>query len=439
MRPLTASPGLAIYLAPRMLLLAWLGLVSGLPLALTASTLTAWLADSGLSIKTIGLFALVGVPYTFKFVWAPLMDGLSPPLGKQLGRRRAWMVWWLLALALCIFATSTMAVTDLYAIALLTLALAFSSASFDINLDALRIDWLPAEEQGAGAAMAVLGYRIGMIVSSAGALYLAAFESWQLAYQVMAGVVLLGLVPVLLARGFVGSVGSVVAMRDEKMKDEQMAQSIHPSSSHLSSYFIEPFRQFTLHPGWWLILIFILLFKLGDAVLGFMTMPFLIDAAGYAKQDIALVVKIYGLLASIVGGLLGGWLVMRLGIFRSLLLGGILQSVANLPYAYLAFLPAPDLTALGATIAIDNAFGGFATTAFIAYISGLCGKQFSATQYALLNSLASVGRIFISASSGAMAAAMGWPLFFVFTAVLGLPGLLLLVVLRKRFAGADRG
>ena len=453
----------AIYLTPRMLILGWLGVISGLPLALTASTLTAWLADSAVDIKTIGLFALVGIPYTFKFAWAPLMDGLSPPLAKAIGRRRAWMVWWLLALGLSTLIISLLDPTqDLTLVALLTLALAFSSASFDINVDALRIDWLPDLEQGAGAAMAVTGYRIGMVISSAGALYLAEFYSWQIAYQIIAVVLLLGLVPTLLAQNpppacggagggarngtdsnDVTSLSYKGGSAETNTSSRQYSPPLAPPqagggfTTWLLTYVVDPFRQFASQPKWWLILVFIILFKLGDAVLGQMTMPFLIREAGYAKDDIALVVKIYGTVASIVAGFIGGWAVLRFGILVCLVLGGIMQSVANLPYAYLAMLPAPDNAALAITIAVDNAFGAFATIAFVAYISSLCNKRFSATQYALLNSLASVGRIFFSATSGALAAAMGWPVFFVFTAVLGLPALFILWLLR-RYVGGER-
>jgi PAT family beta-lactamase induction signal transducer AmpG len=408
-----------IYLTPRMLLLLWLGLVSGVPLALTASTLTAWLTENGIDIKTIGIFALVGIPYTFKFAFAPLMDGLSPPLlGKLFGRRRSWMLVWVALLAFfCFLISHTSPNLQPWLVAWLTLLLAFASASFDINLDALRIEMLPTEEQGAGAAMAVLGYRIGMIISSAGALYIAEYMSWSAAYATMAMVLALGIIPVLLVSNTQSnSQNSTTSERSDLEK-------------WLRTYMVEPFINFAQTRGWWLVLLFIILFKLGDACLGFMTTPFLLEV-GYTKAEIASVVKLFGLLSSIFGGLIGGWIVMRLGVLRSLYVGGILQALANLPYAYLAALNGTDTQALAITISVDNFCGGIATTAFVAYISSLCNLRFTATQYALLNSLASIGRIFFTTSSGVIAASLGWPWFFVLTTLMGLPGLVLLYVLQ---------
>ncbi len=407
-----------VYLTPRMLLLLWLGVVSGVPLALTASTLTAWLSENSVDIKTIGLFALVGIPYTFKFAFAPLMDGLSPPvLGRLFGRRRGWMIFWVSMLSLICVALSGIspAIYPLM-VALFTLLLAFSSASFDISFDALRIEMLPAEEQGAGAAMAVLGYRIGMIVSSAGALYIAEYMSWSAAYMVMGAVFASGILPV-----FLCAIPSPQAPASEERVEVK---------KWLQIYFFEPFRNFMQHSGWWMILLFIVLFKLGDACLGFMTTPFLLES-GYTKIQIADVVKLFGLLATIAGSLMGGWMVMRLGMVKSLWIGGILQAVANLPYAYLAMLGSTDTQALAITISIDNFCGGLSTTAFVAYISSLCNVRFSATQYALLNSLASIGRIFFTTTSGALAASLGWELFFVLTTLMGLPGLALLWMMRR--------
>ena len=427
--------GLGIYITPRMLLIAALGIVSGLPLALTASTLTAWLADSGVTKEAIGLFALLGIPYTFKFLWAPLMDGLSPPLGRKLGRRRAWMVWCFLALAAVVFAMSVMDVEqDLHLIALLTLILAFSASSLDINVDALRIEWMADEEQGAAAVMAVQGYRIGMVVSSAGTLYIADAASWALAYQATGVLILFGLIPALLAPNI--SPPPLPDNVQENASETSPARADKIKSWFLA-YVVGPFRQFSTQQGWWLILLFILLFKLGEAILGFMTNPFLLEM-GYSKSDIATVVKIYGLGATIAASFFAGWAVIRFGIFKCLIIGGILQSAANLPYAYLAMLPGPDNVALGVTIAIDNAFGSFATISVIAYISRLCDKRFSGTQYALLNSFATFGRTFLSSGSGWMATTMGWPLFFVATAIIGLPSLIVLWWLRSSLRGEPK-
>lgn len=423
-----------IYFTPRMLLLLWLGIISGLPLALTASTLTAWLSENGIDIKTIGIFALVGVPYTFKFVWAPIMDGFSPPLlSTMLGRRRSWMLVWVTCMAfLCFMLAGVNPANQLALVAILTLAMAFASASFDINLDAFRIELLPAEEQGAGAAMAVLGYRLGMIISSAGALYIAQYVSWSAAYVSMATLAAIGVIPIFFSSNITSP--PFTGGRGEELTD---ASPLNPPASRgnnikwwFHTYFVEPFTSFASQRGWLLILCFIILFKLGDACLGFMTTPFLLEI-GYTKAQIASVVKLFGLMATILGGFAGGWLVMRMGVIKSLWLGGILQALANLPYAYLASMNATDMQALAITISIDNFCGGLGTTAFIAYISGLCNLRFTATQYALLNSLASVGRIFFTTTSGVLAASLGWQLFFILTACLGVPGVMLLYFLQR--------
>lgn len=417
-----------LYLTPRMALLFWLGMISGLPLALTAGTLTAWLTQSGVDIEAIGLFALVSMPYAYKFIWAPLMDGFKPPLlGRLLDKRRGWMLLWILCMAALCFAMSLFQPDQiLLPIAILAVALAFASASFDINLDAYRIEMLPVDEQGAAAAVAVYGYRVGILISGGGALALASRLEWSGAYQIMALVLLTGCLPALLFP-------FVKGLRAEHAEENVATLSSRPADvkQWLNAYVVQPFKNFAEHPGWKLILLFIILFKIGDAFLGFMTNPFLLKA-GYSNDQIAAIVKGAGFFATMFGSFFGGWLVTRLGMMRSLIIGGILQATANLPYAYLAMLNAPDLEALTVTIAIDNFCGGLATVAFVAYISSLCNLRFTATQYALLNSLAAFGRSFFTAGTGVMVSALGWPMFFITTALLGLPSLFVLWRLQKK-------
>lgn len=442
-----------IYLTPRMLLLLWLGMISGLPLALTAGTLTAWLTETGVDIKTIGIFALVSLPYAYKFLWAPLMDGIMPPLlGKMFGKRRGWMLWCIVALSTsCVAMSLFPPEMALLPIALLAFLLAFASASFDINLDAYRIETLPEEEQGSAAAAAVFGYRIGMLISGAGALFLAGRVEWSGAYQLMALVMLSGMVPVVLFAKVKGTrlVESPplappvhgVGMEENSVSGVGKNLFLTPTaggggkggelSAWFHTYVIQPFKNFALHPGWQLILIFIILYKLGDAFLGFMTNPFLLET-GYTKDQIAAVVKFAGFFATMLGSFFGGWLVMRLGVMRMLIIGGILQTLANLPYAYLALLAAPDIDALTVTIAADNFCGGMATVAFVAYISSLCNLRFTATQYALLNSFASFGRSFFTAGTGVMVESLGWPMFFITTAIIGLPAILLIYIIHRK-------
>lgn len=406
-----------LYLQPRLLIILCLGFASGLPLALTASTLTAWLTEEGLTLASIGLFAAVAIPYSLKFLWSPLIDGLRlPVLSQLLGRRRGWLLVFQLALILAILGMSQIPpASALLLLAIVSVIVAFLSASQDIVIDALRIEMLEEHEQGAGAAMSVFGYRMGMIFSTAGALYLAAVYGWHITYICMALGLLVGVVATLLAR---------------EPSVEMRTQSEDNAKKWLITYVAQPFHEFVQRPHWWLILLFILLFKLGEAMLGFMTMPFLLQL-GFTKIEIATLVKLVGIAATIVGGFIGGYLVHRIGILRTLWIGACIQAVTNLLYLWLTYT-GTDSQALAITIAIDSFSGGVGTTAFVAYLSALCNRRFTATQYALLNSFASVGRSFLTAPSGFMAEAMGWPLFFITTTLLALPALWLLWILQKK-------
>ncbi len=405
----------AVYVEPRVLLVGVLGFSSGLPLLLTLSTLGIWLSEAGVSKTQIGLFAFVGLPYTFKFAWAPLLDRLALPwAGARLGRRRGWA---LLVQILLLFAIAAMGrfdpARDLALIAVLALVIAFLSASQDIVLDALRIELLEERQQGAGAAIFVTGYRVGLLAAGAGALFVAQYSGWAWAFAATAALVALGMAAVLAA--------------PEAPHSEPAAESLQ---DWLERAVLAPFREFAGRGDWLLLLAFIVLYKLGDSLAGIMAGPFYVEV-GFTKGEIAAVSKVFGLWASIVGGVLGGIYVHRAGILKALMLFGILQLLSNLMFAVQAHVGA-DLTLLTATITIENVSGGMGTAAFVAYLSALCHVQYTATQYALLSALMALGRTALSAPAGWLAEQIDWVSFFAATTLGAVPGLLLLAWLIRR-------
>ncbi|MGH6954597.1 MAG: AmpG family muropeptide MFS transporter, partial [Alphaproteobacteria bacterium] len=413
---------LAVYRDRRMLCIHLLGFSSGLPLLLTLSTLSAWLATLGVSKTAIGLFALVGLPYSLKFLWAPAMDGLKVPvLGAWLGRRRSWVVVSQLALMGAVVALGT---TDPMAepglTALTALLVAFFSASQDIVVDAYRVEILDAHEQGAGAAAVQVGYRLGMLASGAGALYLAELFGWHAAFATMAGLVVVG-------------IATILANPEPSAKGAPPRPATR-ALEFLRGHVIAPFRDFLLRPGWFLIIVFILAFKFGDALAGIMANPFYIDI-GFSLAEIASVSKIFGLIATLAGVAAGGVLVARVGIMASLLYCGILQALSNVMFALQAVV-GHDVLMLTLTIAIENVSGGMGSAALVAYLSGLCTFAYTATQYALLSSLTAVGRTVLSSWGGWLADRVDWASFFLLTTVAALPGVLLaLWLLRRGVAG----
>lgn len=392
-----------------------LGFASGLPLALTASTLAVLLVENGIDKTTIGLFAAVATPYSLKFLWAPLVDTLPfPLLTRILGRRRGWLIGTQILLALAIIALGAYDVSvNPFVTAWLAFLVAALSATQDIVVDAYRVEMLPPEQQGNGAAVSMFGYRIGMLVSSAGALLLAEHSGWAFTYTVMAALLGIGAAATLLA--------------GEPKNTHRSTPSTRPS---LREAVIMPFKDFMNREQWVTILLFIFLFKFGDAFIGIMTNPFLLEL-GFTKTEIAEVVKIYGLIATLAGGFFGGWLVQRYGMWWPLMIGGILQAVTNLPFAYLA-LEGHDMTLLAIAVAADNFYGGMASTAIVAYLSSLCNIRYTATQYALLSSLAALARTLFSTPAGAVAESIGWPAFFIASTFMAIPGLVLLWMLKKK-------
>ena len=415
--------GLGVYTRPRVLAILFLGFSSGLPLALTGQTLAVWLTEEGVSLTAIGLFALVGLPYVLKFLWAPLIDAVRLPLlARLLGRRRAWLLVTQAALILSVIALglNQPAASPLLTAAL-ALAVAVASASQDIVIDAFRIESLEPAQYAAGMANYVAGYRVALLISTAGTFELVSFlqgaglagsRGWLAGYVVMASLVSIGVVTVLFSREPVG------AVEDEGARPAPLAARFAAAVS-------APFADFARRPDWLAILLFVMLFKFGDAFAGIMTAPFVLDI-GFDKTDYGRVVKVFGFAAVLVGGFAGGSVYRVAGTVRSLWLAGLVQMLSNLMFVWQASAGA-DMTLLVLTIAVENLAGGFGTVIFVAYLSALCeNRAYTATQFALLSALSAVGRTVLSASAGWAAEHMGWVPFFLLTTAAALPGLALL-------------
>ncbi|MBF0164546.1 MAG: AmpG family muropeptide MFS transporter [Magnetococcales bacterium] len=417
----------AIYREPRVLVILLLGFFSGLPLALTVGTLSLWLAEAGVSKSSIALFALAGTPYTFKFLWSPLVDRMPVPgFTTRLGQRRGWAVLTQLALIASILGLGASdPAGDPFWTAWFALFVAFWSATQDIVIDAYRVEILEERQYGAGAAMSVLGYRLGMVVSGAGGLYLATYWGWFFAYAVMAGLMGIGML--------------VMLLNPEPARPVAEGISILPVASGrrgrvvswLRRSVIAPFAEFMRRRGWLLTLLFILLYKFGDALAGVMSGPFYLEM-GFSKIEIANVTKLFGLVAVLVGGVLGGILTERMGINRALIVCGILQMVSNLMFVLLAEV-GYSLSMLTVTIAVENVTGGMGTSAFVAYLSRLCHVAYTATQYALLSSFMAFGRTLLASSGGWIAERISWTDFFLITTFAAIPGLLLFVFMARRY------
>lgn len=386
-----------------------LGFASGMPLALTGSTLTAWLVTEGVDIQTIGLFSLVGLPYAFKFLWSPLMDRYVPPF---LGRRRGWMMITQLALIATIctmgfFSPGSMPLL----IATIAVALAFFSASQDIVLDAYRTEHLKPEERGAGAGVWIMGYRIAILVSGAVALILSDYLSWKTVYMIM---------------GLTMSIGCIATiLSPEPLKLNPGIEKIEPPKS-LHDAIVLPFVEFFKRPGALEILLFIILYKLGDVAASQMTTPYILKYIGFSRTELGAIYKGFGMAATIAGTLVGGAIMTKWSLKMSLMIFGVLQGVSTLIFIILEFT-GREIWALALVIGVENFSGGMGTAAYTALLMGLCNRNFTATQYALLSSLMAVSRYITGAPTGYLVDAVGWVMFFVICTALALPGLLLLV------------
>ncbi len=466
-----------VFVNKNMLAMLLLGFASGLPLALTATAMQAWLTEEGLSLKSIGYFGLVALPYTFKFVWAPLMDRFEPLI---FGRRRSWIaITQALLAATCFFIATVSPKTDLPILAALCVALAFFSASQDIVFDAYRADLLKPEERGTGAAITVLGYRLGMLVSGGLALILAASPgmNWPNTYRLM-GLVFglfilvtwwvpaLGAVPKPTSSArvewtgfftmlFVGAGIAVFVLGwpllgwsgliPTAVKADKWQSLIAETVTIMLSFgaaiyaarkvgfpsFVTPWDAFMQQPAALGLLTLVVLYKLGDAFAVTLSTTFLIRGVGFSQMEVGAVNKVSGMIATIVGALFGGLFMARLSLFKALLVFGVLQAFSNLAYWYLSVSP-KSLTTMTVAIWFENLCGGMGSAAFVAFMMALTDKRFSAAQLALITALSAIGRVFVGPTAGVMVEAIGWPSFFIVTVITALPGLVLLVMLKPR-------
>ena len=408
-----SSPYSEVFRSPRVAAVMVLGFASGLPLALTGSTLQAWLTVSNVDIRTIAWFSWIGVPYLLKFLWAPVMDRFVPPF---FGRRRGWMLLCQMAL-LAGIAAMTLSPPDesVFLLGIIALSVAFASASQDIVIDAYRTDVLRTHERGMGAAVGVFGYRIAMLASGGLALILADQIGWRTAYLLMAAMMVIGLIASMLA------------------PEPEVAAT--PPRSLLDAVVL-PLADLFSRRGALALLTLIMLYKFGDALAGTLTTAFLIRGVGFTPTDVGLVNKFLGLAALLLGALAGGVLLARLSLYKALLAFGVLQAVSNLSFVWLA-LVGKSYPVLVFTVAFENLASGMGTAAFVALAMALCNSSFSATQYALLSALASLGRVLFGPLTGQLVASMGWAEFFFITFVAALPGLWLVWYMREQIGAVE--
>jgi PAT family beta-lactamase induction signal transducer AmpG len=415
------------------------GFSSGLPFLLTLSTLTIWLKESGLNNTTVGLFVIVTIPYTLKFLWGPMVDRVSLPiLSRFLGQRRSWalvaqgsLIFMLLGLG------SSNPTQDIFGTALWAFGVALCSAIQDIVIEAYRIEVIDENQQGSAASSSYLGYRLGMMTSGAGALFLAEIYSWQTAYELMAALMVVGMVTTLLSPS--PKADSVKSHHKKSLKGvkgnteaSKLLQEARTDDNFITSYlkwvratYDPPLRSLLNTIDWRVVLAFILFYKVGDTTLNVMTTPFLVEL-GYSKVEIANVAKVFGISAMIFGGFLGGLILNHVGILSCLMLCAILQILSSLMFVIQALI-GYNIDVLMITVGIENLTCGLGASAFIAYLSSLCSRPHTATHFALLSSFGSMARIVLSAGAGYLADILPWSLFFTFTAVACLPALFLLL------------
>jgi len=417
------SAYLEVLRSRRLAVILALGFSSGLPLALTGSTLQAWMTVEGLDLSTIGIFTLVGIPYTWKFLWAPAMDRFVPPF---LGRRRGWLVVTQLALVAGIACMALLSPrTDAFLLAWLALIVAFASASQDVVVDAYRTDVIDRERRGIAGALSVVGYRVAMLASGALALVLVGGSAWlpalgwQGTYLLMAALMAVGLLAALWGPE------PVMAL---------------PPPRTLREAVVEPLREFFSRPGAAWLLLLLVLYKLGDAFAGSLTTAFLLRGVEFSLPDVGYVNKAVGLAATIVGVLFGGALMVRLGLFRALMAYGILQAASNLAFMWLA-VAGKSYPIMIFAVGFENVSGGMGTAAFVALLMALCDHRFTATQYALLSALAAFGRVYVGPIAGFATdpkhLGLAWAPFFLATFVAALPGLVLVWWLRRQISAAE--
>ena len=396
------------YREKKMVITLVMGFVSGVPLLLTITLLQAWLTDEGIAKSTIGLFALVGLPYSLKFLWAPIFDRY---VVIALVRRRGWLLLSQIALIIAIIGLGmTNPSLSAFNVAILALLVTFFSASQDIVIDAFRRESLLDEEQTLGASAYVLGYRIGALAAGAGGLILADYLSYQLVYMLMATIMLIGVMATIIA--------------DEPIQEDE------PKS--LKDAIINPFTEFFNRKGYnsaILILLFILLYKVGDTMAHSLSTNFYLDI-GFTKTQIGTVVKVFGLVATLIGAFLGGLISLRIGLYKSLIIFGIFQAVATLGFSVLAAF-GNYISLLMIVISLENLAAGMGYTAYLAFMANMTNKEFTATQFALMTALMSIPRTFFSGSSGYLVEMMDWQIYFIFCSLIAFPALIILMKIRR--------
>jgi len=387
----------------RMLVSFIMGFSCGLPLLLTITVLQAWMKDENINLSIIGMMALVGLPYTVKFLWAPFLDRFSLPF---LGRRRGWLLISQILLALAIFSLGlTRPSESPWMVAFVAFWVTFFSASQDIVVDAYRREDLSDEELGLGSSLYINGYRVGMLLASGGGLILADTMPFSEVYMIMALCMIPGLITTLLT------------------PEPELTEKL---PVNMKEAVVDPLVEYFSRPNALWILAFVLFYKIGDTMALAMTTPFYLDI-GFSKTEIGTVVKIFGFWATIGGGLLGGILMLKLGINRSLWVFGFFQAFSILGFVFLAHV-GPLISALSAVIAFENLSGGMGTAAYSAFMAKLTNKKFTATQYALLTSLMGIPRVIAAAPTGYLASNLGWEMFFIFCTIMAIPGILMLFI-----------
>jgi PAT family beta-lactamase induction signal transducer AmpG len=433
----TWKQAFSIYFKPKVIGMSFLGFSAGLPFLLVFSTLSAWLRDEGVTLSVIGFFSWVGITYSIKVVWAPVVDRLPLPfLTTLLGKRRSWMLLAQIGIAAGLMAMAELNPTEqIGVIAAVAVWVAFCSATQDIVIDAYRIEAIEPEYQAAMAAMYVFGYRVALLVAGAGAFYLADFIGWNAAYSAMALCMFIGMVATFLSQEPKHLINQESVALENKIENTLGLKAHKSTFQRLAAWFadavIAPFAEFFVRNGklglW--ILALIALYKMSDITMGVMANPFYLDL-GFSKKEIADVSKVFGFFMTILGASLGGVLVIRYGIMRPLLLGAILVATTNLLFVLLA-VSEPNLKLLAMVISADNLSGGIATSVFIAYLSSLTNTAYTATQYALFSSLMTLPAKLLGGMSGIIVDSYGYDIFFFYASFVGLPAIILVVVLTR--------
>ena len=409
--------GLEIYLKPEVISMLFLGFSAGLPFPLVFATLTAWLASVEIGITEVSMFAWVGIVYAIKFLWAPIVDKLTLPLlSRSLGKRRSWMLCTQFAVLLGLLIISSInPVENLRLFAVLSVFIAFASATQDIAIDAYRIEIINNRFQGAMAAAYQLGYRIAVLIAGAGTLYIAAFNTWNFAYKIMAFFMLVGVITTLF-------------IREPSLQSKKQRSTM----SWFKEAIIQPFSEFFFRNGYWSIVILLMigLYRVSDLILGIVANPFFLDV-GFQLTEIASTTQVFGIGITIFGAFIGGLTVAKYEIGRPLVLGSILLVVTNLFYIFLIG-SGPDIRYLILTISVDNFALGFSGSVFIAFLSSLTSRKYTATQYALFSSLMTLPGKVISGFSGQLIESIGWYNFFLYAALAGIPAIIFTLVVVKR-------